>query len=128
MKKCLIALALLLACPLAHAAKVKVSWTAPTHNTDGSVLVNLSHFIVEWGTCNGTAFGTRQSAIQVPAGMNTTFIYPSGLSKVCIRAYAVNAVSVSSAPSNPTNKDLLPATGKPVTLGQPVVLPESKQE
>lgn len=128
MKKCLIALVLLLVCPIAHAAKVKVSYTLPTENTDGSALTNLSHIIVEWGTCNGDSFGTRQSAVQVPLGVSTTFVYPSGMAKVCIRAFAVNTAGVMSSPSNTATKTLLPTTGKPVTLGQPVVLPESKQE
>lgn len=117
-------LGLLLLCSVAEAAKVRVSWENATVNTDGSAYNNPSHVIVEWGTCNGNIFGTRQSAVQAPFPLTSTFIYPSGMSRVCIRAFSVNTASVSSGPSNLLIKNLLPTTGKPVTLDQPVVLPE----
>lgn len=124
----LLALVLLCAAPVVHAAKVRVSWVNPTTNTDGSVLTDLSHIIVEWGTCNGTSFGTARGNTRVNAPATTTFMYPTGVNRACFRAFAVNGAGVSSVASNTAFKDLLPAPGKPVTLGQPVVLPNSQQE
>lgn len=110
----------------AHAAKITAFWTNPTQNTDGSPLTNLVAVIVEWGSCVGTQFGTRQAAMTVqttvPGAHLSTFIYPTGLKKVCVRAIAKNANGVTSDTSNVAPKDLLPATGKPVALGSPVIL------
>lgn len=106
----------------AHAAKVTVTWTNPTANTDGTLLTNLAHTRVEWGSCNGTAFGVLQSFILVNAPLATTPIYPTGLAKVCVRGFAVNTDGVSSDASNVANKTLLSTPGKPVSLGQPIIL------
>lgn len=125
--KTLLYIALLGLCSVAQAAKVPVTWTNPSQNTDNTPLTDLSYVIVEWGSCNGTAFGTMQSSrliatTEAGASMNS-FVYPTGLSRVCIRVLAVNMAGASSDYSNVAAKDLLPAAGKPVTLGQPVVIP-----
>lgn len=126
MKTIKYALLLLALAGTAHAAKVKVSWTNPSTNTDGSALTNLSYIEIEWGTCNGTAFGIKQASMLVvtsAAGAAMTgFVYPTGLTQVCIRAFAVNAPGAKSAYSNVAVKSLLPKPGKPVTLDQPVIL------
>lgn len=110
----------------AHAAKVKVSWTNPYTNTDGSALTNLSSVEVEWGTCNGTAFGVKQASILIAttaAGAPmTAFVYPTGMTKVCIRAFVMNTTGGRSVYSNVAVKSLLPKPAKPVTLDQPVIL------
>lgn len=126
--KLLLSICLLIACGVAQAAKVPGSLVTPTQNTDGSALTDLASVRVEWGSCTSSnGFGAVQSGIvitttAVGATINF-FIYPTGLTKVCLRAYATNAAGVSSDPSNTAWKNLLPTTGKPVTLGQPVVLP-----
>jgi hypothetical protein len=116
----------LLVCGVAHAAKVTVLWTNPSQNTDGSSLTNLTQVRIEWGSCVGDAFGAVQAGVAVPTTTSgaelSAFIYPTGLTRVCIRAYAINAVGVSSDPSSVAIKNLLPSVGKPVTLGQPVIL------
>lgn len=125
--KTLLYIALLLGCGVAQAAKVPVSGLNPTQNTDGSSLTDLAQIRIEWGSCVGNTFGTVQAGVvitaTVPGAKFSTFIYPTGLTKVCVRAYAINTAGVSSDASNTAFKDLLPTTGKPVTLGQPVVLP-----
>lgn len=111
---------------VAHAAKVPVEVITPTTNTDGTALTNLASVEIEWGTCNGTAFGTKQSSIVVPTtapGVKLSSpIYPTGLTKVCVRAYAFNTQGAKSDASNVGAKDLLPKPGKPVTLDQPIIL------
>lgn len=107
----------------ANAAKVDVHWVNATMNTDGSPLTDLVSVKVEWGSCTASnGFGTLQAAITVPAALLTTSIYPTGLSKVCARAYSINAQDVSSAASNVASKTLLSTLGKPVSLGQPIIL------
>lgn len=127
MKKTLLYIALLSLCGVAQAAKVQVSWKNPSTNTDGTPLTDLSYVIIEWGSCIGTTFGTMQSSRLIATTESgadmTSYVYPTGLSRVCIRALAVNMAGVSSAYSNTAFKDLLPSPGKPVTLGQPVIIP-----
>lgn len=118
--------ALLLLPVVAEAARFPVHWTNPTTYTDGSPLTDLASIQVEWGTCSGTAFGQSRGAVTVPTtvpGLTmSTFIEPQGLSKVCIRAFAVTAAGEKSAPSNVAVKTVAPTPGKPVTLGQPIIL------
>lgn len=123
--KTLLYICLLSLCGVAQAAKITVRWVNPTTNTDGTSLTDLWWINIEWGTCNGTAFGTRQSNLIVMenvAPVTTAFIYPTGLTKVCIRAFVVNSQGAASPSSNVAIKDLLPKPGKPVTLGQPVII------
>lgn len=116
----LLIIAILAAAPFfapirAHAAKMLVSWTPPTQNTDGSPLTDLTSYRVEWGSCgpNG-AFGTLQSSITVGATITSTWIYPTGLNPVCVRAYAINAQKMVSAPSAVAQGSSPPTLGKPV--------------
>jgi hypothetical protein len=125
----LVAAMLLLLSITASAARLPVSWDNPDTNTDGSALTDLASVYVEWGSCNpqGNDMGLVQGHTSVPttavgAKMHTT-LYPSGLTKVCIRAKALTTGGVQSSWSNVLVKDLLPVTGKPVTLGQPIQLP-----
>jgi hypothetical protein len=125
MKKLLLYICLLAVCGVAEAAKITVAWVNPTTNTDGSPLTDLWWINIEWGTCNGTAFGVRQSNLIVMENVvqvTKAFVYPTGLTKVCVRAFAVNSQGTASASSNVAIKDLLPSPGKPVTLGQPVII------
>lgn len=126
-------LCLLLLLPAAaFGAKVPVSLVTPSSNTDGSTLTDLAQIVVEWGTCVGSEFGVRQSAVAVQTTATgvalRTFIYPSGLSKVCARAFAINSKGAMSAPSNPASKNLIPTLGKPVILGQAIELLFNSQE
>lgn len=106
---------LFLVAPLAHAAKMFVHWTAPTLNTDGSPLTDLTAYRVEWGSCNpdGT-FGKYQSGVNVPATITRTAIYPAGLSLVCARVFAINSAGVLSDSSN------VGQGTPPPTLNQPM--------
>lgn len=115
-----LALALLLVASPAFAAKVPVSWTNPTTNTDGSALTNLASVTVQWGSCSGGAFGTLQSAVTVktstPGAKMSAFAYPVGLALVCVRAFATNSAGASSAYSS------VATWTPPAALGQPVAI------
>lgn len=85
---------------LAFAAKVKVTWIAPTQNSDGSLLADLTGYRVEWGSCNANgSFGAYQAGINVIAPTTSTWIYPTGLTTVCARLYSINSANVLSAPA-----------------------------
>ena len=101
-------------CGLAFAAKLRVTWTAPTQNVDGSALTDLTGYRVEWGSCNADgSFGTYQAGINVTAPATSTWIYPTGLSPVCARVYSIATGNVLSAPAYASG----PA---PVKLSQPM--------
>jgi len=108
----------------AHAAKIPVSFTAPTHGDDGTVLSELDAVIVEWGSCNGSAFGSRQSALttqDVAIGRrDRVWIYPTGLTRVCILAFAQNRHGTSVA-STVLVVELV-SLDKPERLDQPIIL------
>lgn len=109
----------------ASAGKQLISWKNPVANTDGTALTNLASIRVEWGTCFGTDFGLLQASIlYTPAQAAGAPIYPTGMTTYCVRAYAISATGAESGPSNVLVVTSLPTTGKPVTLGQPITLPE----
>lgn len=138
---CILAV-LLLTGAAAHAAKVPFTLVTPNQNEPtcdtatppkctSTALTDLKSIKVEWGTCAGTApnysFGTLQASITIltsAVGVELKgFIYPSGLQRACVRAYAINADDVSSNSSGVAVADkLLPSPGKPVTLDKPVIL------
>jgi len=129
--------ALLLALPV-HAAKILVTWVNPTHyeaecDANGenckpprALDRDLANIRIEWGTCTANnQFGTIQSSVlvaQLPTANTSTFIYPSGMSRTCVRGFAITVHGLQSRSSNISVKNLLPSTGKPVTLGQPVII------
>ena len=112
-------LALLALLPFfASAADVGVSWTQPTSNTDGSTIPasgsgSIASNRIEWGTCSGSAFGTKAGEKVVsPAATNTTVV---GLTPGthCFRAYATNTYGTESAASNVASKVIAPPTPNP---------------
>lgn len=124
----LVLLALLCAAP-AFAFKFKVSWKNPSTNTDGTPLTDLSSIEIEWGTCNGSRFGMYKGGAviatsAVGANMSHTLVgqADAGTTRVCVRAYAINAPGARSDSSNVAVKQLLPEPNKPVTLDQPIIL------
>lgn len=127
MKKLLLYIALLSLCGVAQAATFTITWQNPTSNTDGSALTDLSSIELEWGTCSGSAFGTRTGgALIATTEVGKAMSYRGsvqGLAKVCVRAFAYNAQGAKSDSSNVASKVFsLPTPGKPVTLDQPVIL------
>ena len=117
---------LLLLCD-AHAAKVLVRWTNPSTNTDGSALTNLASVTVQWGSCNGTAFGTLQNSTTLNTTLTgatqSTWAYPVGLNPVCVRAFATNSAGGNSAYSNVAEWIPPLAPGQPAPLGDILFVP-----
>ncbi len=116
-----------LACA-AHAAKVTVSWTNPTLNTDGTPITNLAGIWIDWGTCSGIGvFGHLEGSLfvaaTVPGAQMSAALSPSVTTTTCIEAQAEAADGARSAFTAPIVWTPPPTTGKPVTLGQPIELP-----
>ncbi len=127
MKRISLALLLIVFSAAAHAAKFTVTWKNPSTNTDGTALTNLASIELEWGTCNNTDFGTRLDGALIASigeeGADKSYVVTvTGQTKVCIRAFALTASGAKSTSSSVAVKTLLPTTGKPVTLDQPIIL------
>jgi hypothetical protein len=94
---------------LAIAATARVSWVNPTTNTDGSSIPatgagSLTDARVEWGTCNGAAFGTSIGERVLPTP-GTPFTTPDlSPGTYCFRVFVGNTYGVASDPSNVASK------------------------
>ena len=84
---------------VAHAASLTVSWTDPVTNVDGSAVVSLISTRVEYGTCSGTAFGTKIGEVVVPQPTPDSVTIPGLTASTCyaIRAYAKSGAGESVA-------------------------------
>lgn len=100
MRRLLLVLALLSSAVLA--ASYPVTWKNPTQNTDGSALAlqDIKQTRIEFGTCNGTGWGTTLKEIVVP-GTGTSATSPDLTPGTwCGRAFTQNIYGVESGPSN----------------------------
>lgn len=118
MKDVLIAFVLTLcltAAPPVWGAKLWVTWTAPTTNTDGSPLTDLTGYWLEWGSCHpdGT-FDLYQAGFNVGPTVTRAAIYPTGIPVVCARIYAIAANGMVSFASNTASAPVLAAPGQPI--------------
>lgn len=112
MRKILVLVGLLLS-TIANAASLNVSWSNPSSNVDGSAIPasgpgSLTGTRVEYGSCNGSAFGVAsgQQIVLAPAS-NASF--PNiGPGSYCVRAFAQNTFGSESAASNVASK-IVPA-------------------
>jgi hypothetical protein len=80
-----------------------LSWTAPTENTDGSPLTNLSGYKVYWGTTQGTY--PNSATINNP-GITTYVIENLGSGTYYFVASALTASGGESTFSNPASKTI----------------------
>lgn len=108
-----------------HAATVTISWLNPTTNTDSSVIPDtgagsLQSWRIEYGTCVGTAFGTkvgeitRARAVGAPSLTSTTNNFDPGTT--CLRGFATNTYGNESPVSNVVSKTVTPPTPGPMIL------------
>jgi hypothetical protein len=104
---------------IAQAATVTVNWTPPTTNTDGSAIPatgvgSLTIYRVEYGTCNGAAFGTKVGEVTraAPATGTTLNLQPG---TTCVRAFVSNTYDSESAASNVASKVVAPPVPNPPT-------------
>lgn len=106
---------------VARAADLNVTWTAPTQNTDGSAIPatgagSLASTRVEWGSCNGAAFGTRVGEQTVNAPAASTVITGVAPGTWCVRAFARNTYGAESEASNVASRVVNPPTPQPPTI------------
>jgi hypothetical protein len=106
-----------------HAAKVPITWTLATQNTDNTPLTDLVATRLEWGSCVGGAFGISQASIIVKTPATSAAIFPTRLNPVCVRAFSRNAAGVESTPSGVLQVTLPGPLLKPISLGKPLILP-----
>ena len=112
---------------LALGADAVLTWTNPTTNTDGSSIPAsgagaLTGTRVEWGTCNGTAFGTVVG--QQAFGVVTTATVPGFAAGTthCFRVYDRNSYGNESAASNVATKTFPTPTPNPPTLNATITV------
>jgi hypothetical protein len=125
-----VAIGLLVVGGVAKADTVVVNWTNPTTNTNDTVIPasgagSLQAWRVEYGTCNGTAFGTRVGdvprtrATGGPALTTITINLDVGTS--CVRVYTANTYGEESDASNVTVRVIAPPKPRPPVQVQAVV-------
>lgn len=118
----LFALTLLLISQVAESALVRVSWTNPTQNTDGSPFLDPLNIHVEWGTCEAdNTYGYTQGITSVKFPATFTWVETTGLTVICFRAQVESASGKWSLYSN-TARKVLVNLDRPITLGQPIIL------
>lgn len=127
----LLVLAALAACathsPPANAGTSVVTWTNAPDNTDNSLIVDdgvdessYASWRIEFGTCNGVAFGTKAGEFirSRPVGgaslTSVTVNTPSGLK--CFRVSATNKAGNESGVSGVTSRTVPAPTPKAPTI------------
>lgn len=110
---------LLVAWSTVSASELNVSWTPPTHNTDGTPILAtgetaLTYFRVEWGTCSGTAFGVGQGELIVGASFLTAKLNLA-TGTHCVRVYAASGLGWS----DPSNHVVAVVSDTPGAIPQP---------
>ena len=111
------ALLLLLIGIKAFAGAATITWTHPTQYTDGTAIgaTDITQTRVEYGTCNGAAFGTV-SGQQIATGTAATLTLNNlAAGTWCFRAYTT-AKGAESAASNVASKVVPQAAPNPPTL------------
>lgn len=103
----------------AYAGEAQLTWIQPTKNTDGSSIPtsgagSLVGNRVEWGTCSGTAFGTKAGE-QAFATPTTAYTVPNlAPGTWCFRAYASTTYG-ESGPSAVASKIIAAPMPNPPT-------------
>lgn len=88
------------------AATITATWTNPTQNTDGTTLASseIKQTRIEYGTCNGTAFGAKSGEVIVEGVGTTTSVQGLTPGTWCARAYTTSIYGVESDASNVASK------------------------
>jgi predicted phage tail protein len=105
----------------AHAGTLTATWTNPTTNTDSSAIPvsgagSLTGTRVEYGSCVGTAFGTKAGEVSVTAPATTATTPDLAPGTYCLRAFSKNTYGSESAPSGVASKTISAPTPSPPTL------------
>jgi hypothetical protein len=110
----------------AFGATATISWQNPTQNVDGSPIPatgagSLVSTRVDWGTCSGTAFGTKQGEVVVPMPATTATIPDlADGATVCFRAFSRNTFGEQSATSNIVSRIIPAPRPRPPVLSSTV--------
>jgi hypothetical protein len=101
----------------------QLQWVHPTQNTDGTAIPascpagvtncgRLTQTRLEYGSCSGTAFGTKVGEITVAAPANTATVSALVPQVYCFRAFSRNDFAAESAASNVGTKTIAAPTPK----------------
>ena len=119
-----LAILLLFSIPV-FAADVRVSWTQPVQNVDGSAIPvsgagSIASNRIEWGSCVGTAFGTAAGSQSIPAATSYTV---TGLDPAtyCFRVTATNTYGAASSVSNVAQRIVPPPVPNPPVVTTAVI-------
>jgi hypothetical protein len=98
-----------------------VSWTDPTTNTDGTAIPatgpgSIALRRVEYGSCNGTAFGTRSGEVVVLTPGPAIIQNLSRATTYCYRVFVTNTYGAESAASNVVAKTTTIPVPNPAVL------------
>lgn len=105
----------------ADAADLSVAWSLPTQNTDGSAIPTtgdgaLTATRVEWGSCSGSAFGTKAGEVTVALPATSARLTGIEPGTWCVRAFARNGYGAESAASNVASRTIAAPVPKPPAL------------
>ena len=91
------------ASPAVEDTGVLLEWTPPTHNTDGSTLIDLAAYRIDWGQSEGNS----NECVWIDDPNQTSYLF-SDLSAGSYKfvVVAVNAAGVTSAPSGALHKSI----------------------
>jgi hypothetical protein len=106
---------------IAQAASINASWNNPTQNTDGTSIPasgpgSITGTLVEWGTCAGTAFGTKAGEQFVASPATSVRIDNLAPATHCVRAFSRNTFGQQSAASNVLARTITAPVPNPPTL------------
>jgi hypothetical protein len=101
----LIALVLALATLTAGAASISGTFTYPTKFVDGTnlTLAQIERMRIEYGSCSGSAFGTKQGEVIVNPPATSFTITGLAPGVYCLRAYTRTTAAAGALESDPTN-------------------------
>jgi hypothetical protein len=104
--------------PILAIGEVKhVSWVNPTKYVDGSTLApaDITQTDIEYGSCNGTAFGTLVGTVTAPGNV-TTYDVNLNPGNWCLRLFTT-AKAAKSGPSSVVLVNIVqPAPNPPTTV------------
>lgn len=107
---------------VAHADTVTATWVNPTTNTNGSAIPasgagSLTQARVEFGTCNGAAFGTKAGEVirAFTTGPLTTATLNLQPGTTCVQVKVSNTFGGESSASNVTSKVIAAPVPNPPT-------------
>jgi hypothetical protein len=99
-------IALVLSLPLAAgAASISGTFTYPTKFVDGTnlTLAQIERMRIEYGTCSGSAFGSKLGEVIVTPPATSYTITGLSPGQYCLRGYTRTTAAAGGLESNPTN-------------------------